>query len=478
MTPLEVELKFQVPAGRRAAVEQALRAASAVPMRAAYYDTADERLAAAGLALRVRQEGPRWVQTLKGRGDGLMVRPEHELELPARRTRPAVDPARHAGTEVGDALLALLADGAPLVERYRTDIVRHRLTVRQGGARVEIAFDAGHIASGRRRVPVCELEFELLAGDAAGLFALAERWAVRHALWLDVRTKSERGTRLARGWLAVPACKAPALPAPREASPAGVFAAMLLGTLAHVLPNAAEIADGTDEAEHLHQLRVALRRLRTALRLFGTWSLDPAQAAAVEQAWRPPFSRLGAVRDTDVLASMPALAALVLPPPPAAEEPGAVVREPAFAQALLQTLALAHRPLPALQADLQPALQAVLRRSWRQVADGAARFATDGPPDRHRTRRRLKRLRYATEFLRPWLPAAPTRRALQAMRAALEALGGYNDACVAHERVRQLDPADPVVAQALAWLEGHSAECAQAAGAGLTRLLAHRRYWA
>ncbi|MFN9103948.1 MAG: CYTH domain-containing protein, partial [Betaproteobacteria bacterium] len=80
----EIELKFQVPPGQATAVARAVGTASArrVRLQAAYADTADRRLAAAGLALRLRREGRRWVQTLKGRGDGLMARPEHEVPVP------------------------------------------------------------------------------------------------------------------------------------------------------------------------------------------------------------------------------------------------------------------------------------------------------------------------------------------------------------------------------------------------------------
>lgn len=119
---METELKFQVPPEHRAALLQAVATASATTTRlqAVYADTADQRLAAAGLALRLRKEGRRWVQTLKGRADGpggLMQRLEHEVPLPgfAGGAEPALDPSRHAGTPVGERLLALLADGAPLL---------------------------------------------------------------------------------------------------------------------------------------------------------------------------------------------------------------------------------------------------------------------------------------------------------------------------------------------------------------------------
>ncbi|HRH86792.1 MAG TPA: CYTH domain-containing protein, partial [Rubrivivax sp.] len=77
----EVELKFQVPPDRAVALQRAVATASAVRvgLRARYFDTADRRLAAAGLALRVRKEGRRWVQTLKGAGAGIWQRLEHEV---------------------------------------------------------------------------------------------------------------------------------------------------------------------------------------------------------------------------------------------------------------------------------------------------------------------------------------------------------------------------------------------------------------
>ena len=112
------------------------------------------------------------------------------------------------------------------------------------------------------------------------------------------------------------------------------------------------------------------------------------------------------------------------------------------------------------------------------MARGAEGFAGDAPEDRHRTRRRLKRLRYATEFLRPWLPAAATRRALATMRSALNALGVYNDAHVAQVSLDVLDRADPDVAYARGWLEAQLEHRAAAAALALAHLARHHRFWA
>ncbi|MBC8058121.1 MAG: CYTH domain-containing protein, partial [Rhizobiales bacterium] len=78
----EIELKFQVPAGQRMAVEAAVAGRAPKPrmrLQAAYHDTPERTLAEAGLALRMRREGRQLVQTLKGAGDDGMTRAEHNV---------------------------------------------------------------------------------------------------------------------------------------------------------------------------------------------------------------------------------------------------------------------------------------------------------------------------------------------------------------------------------------------------------------
>jgi len=485
MDPVEIELKFQVPAASRASVRGALATATAqtVRLRAAYFDTADQRLAAAGLALRLRQENRRWVQTLKGRGDGLMQRLEHEVVLPAQRGVPALDPSRHAATPVGQRLLQLLADGTVLQERYRTEMRRLLRRVRSGGAVVEIAFDSGHIVAGALSVPVCELEFELVSGPSQPLLALAERWVQRHALWLDVRTKSERGHRLALGLDRVPATSAAPTQLPEGASPAQAFAAMLQSALAQALPNAAELGAGSGTPEHLHQLRVALRRLRTALRLFAPWAGDAAAARALERAWRAPFQRLGATRDADVLATVlqPALAADGAPAwrPLLAStaDPMAVLHDPGFSRLVLQTLHLALAPPVPAQLSLAKASAALLKPAWRRLLVDAAAFASASPAARHRLRRHMKRLRYSIEFLQPALPAKPARQALAALRKALDALGANNDVEMALGLLRSAPDPDAATWFARGWLLAQQAPLQRRALRRLAPLVDLRRFW-
>lgn len=257
---MEIELKFQVPAASRAALMQAVATARVqrTRLRAEYADTPDRRLAAAGMVLRLRLEGPQWVQTLKGRGDGLLQRLEHEVPLPPQRGVPQLDPARHNGTPAGAALQAALTGASPLQPLYRTDIQRLHRRLRHAGATIEIAYDRGRILAGGKAVRVDEIEFELVHGPAAALLTLAARWAARFGLWWDVRTKSERGQRLALGLARVPPVRhtLPVVPARGPARRAALAAG-----LAQAMPNAAELASGQGSEDHRQSLQEALRQM-------------------------------------------------------------------------------------------------------------------------------------------------------------------------------------------------------------------------
>lgn len=492
----EIELKFQVPSAARAAVRRAVATASAqrVRLQARYFDTPDGRLAAAGLALRLRKEGRHWVQTLKSRGDGLMQRGEHEVALPAGREAPPLDLARHAGTAAGTALAQALGDGAAtLMERFATDIRRTRRRVRMaGGVVAELALDEGEIRAGAARLPVCELEFELLDGVPAALPVLAGRWVQRHGLWLDPRSKAERGERLAHAVTTVPPVKAnPPRLAPSMTG-AAALRAMLASALNQVLGNACELADGLGTPEHLHQCRVGLRRLRCALRDFGR--LAGADAPAASPAWqeqvRALFVQLGAVRDRDALREslLPLLAAAGAPLPElpsmdgAAADPGAVMRERSCNRLWLDVLSYVHataaaREEVAAATPLPEQLRAILRKLYRRVAADAPGFEGLDDAAQHRTRKRLKRLRYGAEFCASLYPPKTVARSLALLRPAQDALGEANDLVVARALFEQQVASDPRAWFVLGWLAGRRPAVQAQCSTALARIARRKDFW-
>lgn len=475
----EIELKFQVPADRAPALRRALATARAqtLELRALYFDTADERLAKARLAWRLRREGGHWVQTLKGAGDGMLQRSEHELRRdPADGDPPLPDAALHAGHPAHETLLrALRADGGVAAEVaicHGTEITRLRRVVRHAGARIEIALDVGAVVAGDARAPVTEIEFELLDGPVASLLDLAARWARRFGLRPDPATKSERAQWLRQGLAVRPAVRGSNPRPPADCALGQARAALVAATLAHALPNAAALTEGRHGPDHLHQLRVALRRLRSVLRAIGP--AEPLRDAALATL----FAALGGARDADVLAQtlaplradaqaagieLPALApagsdAADLP------DPGTALRRPGTTRLWLMLIALAQ---PGLEDEpWAPRVRERLQRWRRRARRGARDWARLDESDRHRLRRQLKRLRYLFEFAAATLPAKPLKRELAALRRLQAALGRWNDLVVARQAIAAL-PASEARSFGLGWLAAQArhadADCARAA---------------
>jgi inorganic triphosphatase YgiF len=483
--PLEVELKFQVPAEAAAAVERAVAGASARQrrLRAEYADSDDHRLARAGLALRLRREGRRWVQTLKGRGDGIAERPEHEVVLGAREPR-RIDAARHDGTALGHTLRAALGDAA-LRPLFATDITRTERELRAGPARVAVAFDRGVISARDRRAEVCEVEFELVRGSQAALIALASRWALRHGLWLDVRTKSERGWHLALGLEFAEPVKAQPAGLEAGATQVEAFAAMAASVLAHALPNLAAVACGRFEPEHLHQLRVALRRGRSLLRVFGPWSADPDAAARIEAGLAESFRRLGGARDDDVLNALlqppleqANLPALRLPATVPASDASRAARDPALTLPSLELRSLALNSPGTAAKPAAAAAKALLEREQRSALKRSSDFVDLEAADQHRIRKRLKRLRYAAEFVAALFPGRGPREAHAKLRAAAEALGHWNDLQIATARLLALSEPTASSTYLLGWLAGRREQELQRCQKALQRFAKAPKLWA
>jgi inorganic triphosphatase YgiF len=614
----EIELKLQVPAAALPGVERALAAAPATTerLRALYYDTPDGRLAAAGVALRLRQEGRSWVQTLKSGPAHGLSRGEHEVAVDSGPggAPPTLDLGRHAGTPPGAALAAALsggdrreapgkacrksasgagagevalagvegeatrtggaarrvlaADGPPaaparaqreaapadpgaqamracaigeaaLAPRYRTDVQRRRRLQRTRRGTVELALDVGEITAVgpdgvERRWPVCELEIELKSGAASAVVDVARRWAARHGLWLDTRSKAERGERLARGLAPgaqVPAVKARPSAWHRTMRPAEAWARLLDDTLAHALPNWSEVAAGSRSHDAVHQLRVALRRLRSAERLFEGWPGVPALGC--RDGVTELFRRLGATRDRDVLQAGlareidAALADLDAPPlalpASAAVEPDDASRTRdglLMIDLMAERLALeeggalgganarrdgagfaggpddAGRPAVGARRGARPeaagpdgdppdadgvALRARvaerLERWHRQVRRDARRFAALDDTARHRLRKRLKRLRYGVEFGAGLFGRRAVGRYLERLQKSQDGLGLYNDTAIAQAAYGELRGHEPRAWFALGWLDRRRASEAERCADELRRLRKAKPFW-
>ncbi len=494
----EIELKFQVPAGRRRAVEDEVAGPDRPPrmrLQAAYHDTAARDLAAAGLALRVRREGRRWVQTLKGAAEDGMTRAEHNVvrQAPAGAV-PEPDPALHAATPVGERLLKVLHDAPEpaLVCLYRTDIWRRTRPVSTPAGEVELAFDHGTIVAGERRLPVCELEIELKQGSPRAVIDTARDWVLRHGLWLDTRTKAERGDMLSRGETVAPERSARPVALKAGMTPLDAWRAVLRNGLDQVCANASQIAAGDYRDEHVHQLRVGLRRLRTAFRFFD------AGAAESDLAGRTAalFRRFGAARDQAAvvepllrqLASSIDATRLDIPVPQVgasgvASDPVADLHDSSSQVLLLDLLARTLDDGDAAGAPAPSGERRPCAACWRGCNAGTAgssrrrKSSTGDDVERHALRKRAKRLRYAVEFAAALFERRRVRRYLKPLRALQERLGLLNDAVVGLEAYRDGPVRDPNALFAIGWLAARREALAAQAGPELATFAKVKRFW-
>ena len=480
----ETELRFHVPIDEMERLRRQIdprRAAQRRPLAAVYFDSPERRLAAAGIGLRLRREGRRWVQTAKGPAQDGITRLEHNVPLPLGQP-PQLDLTRHAGHPLDERLQAL--GGEDLGPTFRTEIRRSFRALRVPGAQIELALDEGQLLAGegaaRLTLPVHELELELLRGSPGALLRHAHALVGRLPLSLDLRSKAERGDRLSHGQLQSPARKAGALRLNADMAPGEALRALLLNCFEQVGANASQIGAGRSEAEHVHQLRVGLRRLRSGLRLFrGLWpQLEHPALPNFEAQAAQWFRALGAVRDADVLAGelAPTLRAALsdaLPGQDAAApqqqtaEAGPAraaqcVRQAAAQQFLIEWLgwldmlrqhpdlvmvAPAAEPLP-----LRRGLQRRLRRWHRQLRQACARFAALSPDERHRLRKHFKRLRYGLEFAQGLFDVERQARRMKPLLKAQTVLGELNDLELALQASRSRLADSPEAMFELGWL--------------------------
>jgi CHAD domain-containing protein len=224
------------------------------------------------------------------------------------------------------------------------------------------------------------------------------------------------------------------------------------------------------EPEYLHQARVGLRRLRSALRAFAPIL---QQTGPLKRALRRLAPALGAARDADVL--LATLEAAKAGPP--------ALR----AARAYRNQARAAIPHAALEGFLFQALRWLDAKPWTETEHRLADFAAERlerlhgkvmqrpqlgkAKGRHRLRVRLKRLRYACEFTAPAFAPAAVDAYVHRLRALQDILGDLNDLSVGRRRLRKLGVARPAA------LARREARLRPKLAAAWKRFEALRPYW-
>jgi triphosphatase len=439
--PREVELKFALEPALESEVLDWLRQgrrARHARQNSVYFDTHDGRLRKAGLALRVRESGGRWVQTIKtGEGHGgRLGRGEWEHEIPG----PLPDLVQVRLTPAGPAL----GPRGRLHPFCSVSIDRRSVDIRTPDALIEACVDAGEAQAGARCAAVCEVELELKSGARGALLALARDLANTFDLPLSVVTKAERGFALAGpGALAPRKFRKPLLA--REMSAGQAFQTAARAALEQIAWNAELVRAGTADPEAVHQARVGARRLRALLAGFDRiveeagletlrgelkWlagELDPARNLDVyaQGAWR---RALGEQPDGALRSALDAAHARAR----------AAAANPRFARLLIDALAWIETGPWTFDAGkagrrrdrpVRRFVAGALARSLNAVVRGKTRLSALHAEARHAVRIRAKRLRYAADVFDQVFAEnhGRARRFLAGLEDLLEHLGELND---------------------------------------------------
>jgi inorganic triphosphatase YgiF len=468
----EIELKLTASPDAMAAVRShpAVAAAKRGPMRttqvvSTYYDTPERELAAAGVALRVRRAGRRWLQTVKGNGDaaaGLHRRAEFEWSLP----QPRVDADKLAATP-WRKLFAQHAQSCRPV--FATDVRRSAQPLAfPDGTRATLCLDVGEIRAGRHHLPLTEIELELSHGDPARLFELAHALVTDLPARVAVASKAQRGYALAAQAPAEPR-RAGKLSLDPEVTVSKALAVIGGDCIAQMEANAEGVL-ASNNPEFLHQLRVGWRRLRSLLKLAAV-VVDPAKIGTIEQELDWVGESLGPARDYDVFAgdTLPALAAQFRGDREIAKLRARVARRrrrlrsdaremlatPRFQQLLLALGALFLELQQSPPADAEAArardwIQPLLQKRDQKLRKRTRHVHRRDSAERHGARVAAKKVRYASEFFRALFPSKRTDAYITALAKLQTVLGRLNDLAVAERLLAETAPASPDVGQAQA----------------------------
>jgi inorganic triphosphatase YgiF len=421
-----------------------------------YFDTPQLTLLDAGLSLRVRRMSGKWFQAVKATGRSL-------AGLHQRMEWEDIIAAGHPDfSKIVDPTLTRVFDDpslrAALQPIFTTEVHRSEWQLALDGTQIELALDQGHLIAGEHRETISEIELELKHGQPACLFELALSLQADIPLVIENVSKAQRG--YARYRPQPPRIVKASMVELHAGMPAvEAFRTIAWECLSHLQGNQDMVMHGED-IEGVHQMRVALRRLRSAYGIFRAVLLNDNSAHLMQEiAWMTGI--LGRARDLDVFLAETLPPLLVgMPGHPGLEElqvrarqaqrqsyeeVRATIESQRYQRLLLGLgawLENSHwRDIPS--GTLAKIAEVMLTKRHRQLRRHGKRLSTLLPEERHAARIAGKKLRYAAEFFAGLYPAKRTRTYLRHMTGLQEVLGMLNDITVTEQLIKELAGAKP-----------------------------------
>jgi triphosphatase len=488
---MAVELKLQVTAqGARALQQHPILkkyAAQAHKQKFSdtYFDTPDFYLRRFGTCLRVRKIGTTWIQTLKGIAHcngakgGLHCRDEWESPIEGPHPDLAVLCDMAGDKHKWQKMLrsSKLANSLSPISSTKIKRTAWTLFFSQGDE-VECVLDQGTLVSGNKKALISEIKLKLKSGDATRLFDIAL------ALQQDIPIKMGSLSMPDRAYaMLMPqpyaAFKATPIKLRKQMTVNEAFQEITGNCMAQIESNELGVALRY-ETEGLHQMRVGLRRLRSAFGLFKQVLPLPAQLQQ-EMDWLS--GQLGGARDWDVLgdSTLPLiihavpnetrLSELVLAVQARVKEEHKIAssavnsaRYTRFMLCMARWLQgpdwpelVSQRNQSRLEAGVWDFAQHQLKRGGQGLLKHGQKFAAMGSNERHRVRIAAKKMRYATEFFASLFSRKKVRPYVEALASLQDELGWLNDAAVADRLLKDMQGKQRSLNLSLGFVRGYLA---------------------
>jgi triphosphatase len=469
-------------------------------LRSIYFDTPDHRLRAVGISLRVRSDGEKWVQTVKSDtrvSNGV----SHPVELEAVVGAPEPDLSAVSDSKLRRKL-ARLTNGSALEPIFETVVKRTARLLHTDAADFELALDEGSVRAGSSEKPLCEAELELKSGTANGLLETASKLFGDEPVRLAERSKADQGYDLATGRSKDAPCPARAqnVELAEGATCREALALFVQSATQQIIANRCVVLE-TDDPEGAHQLRIGLRRLRSALWAFHPL-IDTSSTREMDQHARALARVVGELRDADVFIKdiYGSVTGLMkghpgLQPLKEALTAHRLRRRDAARGALnakhwsaLQLyLTLWPRTIEEIESLDRPVAKfadQALNAAWKKVAKMGKRVAELEGEERHKMRKSLKKLRYAVEYFGSLYRPADVQPFVKQLKKLQDVFGYVNDVVTAgqleqisEEHCRESRECQRAAGYIVGWHTAEAAHCWTRAENGWKRLARTGCFW-
>jgi inorganic triphosphatase YgiF len=419
-----------------------------------YYDTPQLKLLDHLISLRLRRISRDWIQTVKGKGS-VMSGLHQRMEIESHVASGQFDFSQIDHTEFSEIFDDEALRNA-LVPIFSTEVQRTEWLLHfDNGDQIELALDVGELIVANEREPICEIELELKQGNTGRLFEFSLALQENIPLTLENISKAQRGY----------AYYQHQLPSIVKANPPQLSRKMPAETglkqivwecLSQLQGNQEMVLHGSD-IEGVHQMRIALRRLRSALKVFGTVATKQRSAKMIEEL-RWITHVLGDARDLDVfvtqtlpplllqLQNQPSLDLLADRADQERSKAYKALRE-AISSQRYQRLILTlgdwlenerWRGTKTVEYTVEDVALLILEKRYKRLKKHSKGLAQALPEERHAARIAAKNLRYAAEFFASLYSSRKSASFIKKLSQLQDHLGVLNDMNITNHLLTKL----------------------------------------